>query len=633
VPKKAKPKISKLTLDAVANGQLRATAWATLIGGEDGKTVLATEAGNLQSAAGRKKVAESLCKQSGACRRAVAGLLADSWNGLVGKYLAGQEGQGEETGQEQDDKGRLSQADKLVALAESLELFHTPGGCDSEGYATFRVDGHRETWPVNSRGLRHYLCKLYYDQFGKVPGSQALQDAQNVIAGKAVHEGPEHDVAVRLAERDGCIWLDLADGGWRVVRVGPGGWEVVTDSPVRFVRRRGMLALPEPERGGSLNELRPLVNLKHDTQWVLAVAWLVAAVRPGRPFPILAVNGEQGSAKSTLCRMLRALIDPNHAPLRLRPREDRDLMIAAGNGWVVGYDNLSGIPEWLADALCSLATGGGFGTRELYSNDQEKLFSAMRPVLLNGIEDVATRPDLLDRAVNLTLEEMPDGARQDEATLWRRFAEVRGRLFGALLDAACAALRNLPRTRLAEKPRMADFALWVTAAEPALGWEPGTFLAAYKENRDQGNALALEASLLTPLLHAFMRDNISPWTGSLKDLYGKLDGYADDRTRKQHEWPRNPRALSGKLRRLVPNLRRAGLQITFGKHTKAGTPATLEWGCKTPSPPSPPSPALPDNRLGGDGREGDRAADRHLPSPPSPRKSLQDKEGDGGDGR
>src|SRR5262249_31989199 len=173
------------------------------------------------------------------------------------------------------------------------------------------------------------------------------------------------------------------------------------------------------------------------------------------------INGEQGSAKSTLCRMLRALLDPNQSPIRRPPKEDRDLMIAACNGWVIAFDNLSGLPPALSDALCSLATGGGFSTRELYTDDEEKLFDAMRPIMLNGIEDVATRPDLLDRSLLLTLPAIPDDRRLDEETLWRRFGEVRPRVLGALLDAVSAAIRNGPRVCLDRKPRMADFATWV----------------------------------------------------------------------------------------------------------------------------------------------------------------------------
>lgn len=64
--------------------------------------------------------------------------------------------------------------------------------------------------------------------------------------------------------------------------------------------------------------------------------------------------------------------------------------------------------HWISDTLCRLATGGGFAVRRLYSDMDEVLFDAARPVILNGIEDIVTRPDLADRAVFLTLEPIPE---------------------------------------------------------------------------------------------------------------------------------------------------------------------------------------------------------------------------------
>jgi hypothetical protein len=552
-------------------------------------------------------------------------------------------------------RGRPNQADALVALAtNAATLFHTPGGVDSEGYATVVVNGHAETWPVASKGFKRWLGKLYWDRAEKTPSSEALQAALNVIAGKAVHDGPECPVAVRVAEQGEAIYLDLADDKWQAVEVTARGWRVVADPPVKFIRRRGMLALPVPVVGGNIDELRPLLNLPGDNDWMLYVSWLVAALRPGRPFPVLVVNGEQGSAKSTLCRMARALIDPNQAPLRRPPREDRDLMIAATNGWVVAFDNLSGIAQVFSDALCALATGGGFSTRELYTDADEKLFDAMRPVMLNGIEDIATRPDLLDRAITLTLSEIPEDCRRDEDDLWQQFYRARPRILGALLDAVGAALKNRPGVRLTSKPRMADFACWVVAAEPALPWPAGAFLNAYAGNRGQANALALESSIVTaPLMSLLGRTN--PYEGTALELLNELEKIADEKTRKRKDWPDKPRKLSGELRRLSPNLRRVGVTVKFGKHTRKGTPIKIERAAdsagKTPSPSSPPSPppepldtpgvnggVMGECRVtvgdggdaAGDGRREDPHPLRHLETP---EKHGENGRGDGADGR
>src|ERR1019366_2341618 len=119
--------------------------------------------------------------------------------------------------------------------------------------------------------------------------------------------------------------------------------------------------------------------------WVLFVSWLVAAFRPKGPYPVLALFGEQGSAKSTTARVLRALVDPFHAPIRELPQTTRDLMISASRSHMLAFDNISHLDSRLSDALCRLATGGGMAIRTLYKDDEETIFDAQRPVLLNGI--------------------------------------------------------------------------------------------------------------------------------------------------------------------------------------------------------------------------------------------------------
>src|SRR5215813_12492424 len=136
-------------------------------------------------------------------------------------------------------------------------------------------------------------------------------------------------------------------------------------------------------------------------------------------YPLLAISGEQGSAKTVLSKLLRALVDPNAAPVRALPREERELMIAANNAHLLAFDNVSGIDAWLSDALCRLASGGSFTVRRLYTDDEEVLFQAARPTLLNGIDDIIGRPDLADRAIFLTLGPIGDEQRRSETELGR----------------------------------------------------------------------------------------------------------------------------------------------------------------------------------------------------------------------
>ena len=127
-----------------------------------------------------------------------------------------------------------------------------------------------------------------------------------------------------------------------------------------------METLRIPQSGGWIKRLRRYLNVTSDSDFVLVVSWVLACLRNRGPYPVLVLLGEQGSAKSTFAAILRKLIDAYKAPLRSLPRNDHELFIAASNTHLLVFDNVSSLPQWLSDALCRLATGGGFGARQLY---------------------------------------------------------------------------------------------------------------------------------------------------------------------------------------------------------------------------------------------------------------------------
>jgi hypothetical protein len=446
------------------------------------------------------------------------------------------------------------------------ELFHTAGGV---AFADFVTSGHRETWPIRSKRFRTWLRRCYYRATGTAPNAAAIRSALDLLEARAQFDGPEWAVSIRVAEHAGRIYLDLADEQWRTVQIGPDGWRVLGCPPVRFRRASGMLPLPIPERGGSIEALRPFLNVSSEHDFLLVVAWLLASLRSVGPYPLLAISGEQGSAKTVLSKLLRALVDPNAAPVRALPREERELMIAANNGHLLAFDNLSGLPAWLSDALCRLASGGSFAVRQLYTDNEEILFKAARPTLLNGIEDVIGRSDLADRAIFLTLGPIGEEQRRSEAELWGDFERARPRILGALLDAAAHGLRALGSVHLDRLPRMADFALWATACETAL-WPSGTFNRAYAANRRAAIEGIIDADPVAACVRELMSEHNS-WTGSAADLLRISVQWRDETSRHGSAWPRNPRALAGHLRRAQTSLRALGINIAFRREGRAGS--------------------------------------------------------------
>jgi hypothetical protein len=486
-----------------------------------------------------------------------------------------------------------TQADILIDLAQTAELFHAP---DGTGFADLDINGHRETWPIRAKGFRRWLARRFFEATGGAPSSEALQSALNVIEARAHFDAPERAVHVRIGGLDGRLYLDIGDETWRAVEIDAAGWRVIDHPPVRFRRAAGMKALPAPIAGGSVEALRSFLNVRSDADFVLVVAWTLACLRNRGPYPVIVLSGEQGSAKSTFSAILRALIDPNTAPLRALPREDRDLFIAASNGHVLAFDNVSGLPAWISDTLCRLATGGGFAVRQLYSDQDEVLFDAARPVILNGIEDIVTRPDLADRALFLTLEPIAEERRRPEQELWASFEVERPRILGALLDAVAKGLAMLPQTRLDKLPRMADFALWVTACETAL-WPAGTFWSAYCGNRDEAVEGVIEADPIAAAVRTIMATR-TEWTGTASELLGALGEMAGERIAKSKSWPDSPRALAGRLRRAATFLRKIGIGTGFERegrartriiHITTGPSSAPETGGARPSTSSAPS--------------------------------------------
>jgi len=469
---------------------------------------------------------------------------------------------------DEGDKGKHRPAkDALIELAQDAELFHTP---DGTAYADFIANGHRETWPIRSKGFRRWLGRRYYEQTHSAPNAEAMQAALGIIEARAHYDAPGRTISTRIAGLDPRIYIDCCNDAWQAIEIDEDGWRIVDEPPVRFRRANGMLPLPTPARGGDIKTLRRYLNLNDNQQgmaeakFVLAVSALLSYLRPRGPYPVLVLAGEQGACKSTFAGVIRALIDPNASGLRALPREDRDLFIAAINGWVLAFDNVSTLPDWISDTLCRLSTGGGFATRQLYSDCDEMLFDAMRPIILNGIEDFVGRPDLADRSVFLTLEPIPEQTRQSELEFWSAFDKDKPQIFGAILDMVVHGLKCLPDVKLNRTPRMADFARWGAACEGAV-WSTGTFLRAYSSNRQGAVETVLEADVVATTLRGFLAERVGPWTGTATELLKALNVIAGEITTKAKEWPKTPTTLSGRLRRASSFLRQIGVRVEFDR--------------------------------------------------------------------
>jgi hypothetical protein len=466
--------------------------------------------------------------------------------------------------EEPETKETGTQSEELAnAAMGQCRFFHTP---DHVAFAIIDKESHQETWPIRSSDFDLWLRIQAYKAEGKIPSAQTIRDTLRLLEGEALINWPVQTVHIRLAQHEGDIYLDLANPSWEQIRVTKDGYQVIPskDSLVRFMRTQAMLPLPYPSPGEPLSALQPFLNIEHEGDLVLIVSWLIGAMREEGPFPILMLQGEQGTAKSFTSKLLRSLIDPFALESRGLPKSERDLAITATKAWVLSFDNLSHLEGWLSDALCRVATGGGLATRTLYTDNSETIFRFKRPLIMNGISDIATRHDLADRSLIINLPVIPEERRKSERQIWESWMKVRPQMLGALCGSVSIGLQNIGQVKLERAPRMADFAEWVVAAEPSLHWEEGRFLKEYALNREYLVEVGLESDEVgSAMLQLMQRRNT--WSGTPTELLRQLNRIVSKNIQRRNYWPKRPNTLSSRLVRVAPVLRKKGIEIDRSK--------------------------------------------------------------------
>jgi len=334
----------------------------------------------------------------------------------------------------------------LLGLAASARFYRSAEG---RLHAGVKVGDRYEIYGLNSSRFRRWLINEYLVDRREPPSRWTIQRVVNVLTARARFDGDTSPVFIRVGhDHDGVgngnistYFLDLGDPSGRAIQIRVDGWTVVDRPGVPFRRPQGQLPLPMPSQKGSIDLLRPYVNLDNG-DFRLLIAWLTAALRPVGPYPILALHGDTGSAKSTLAKVLGLLIDPQACPLLAPPQNTRDLMAIAVNGWLLAYDHIRVIPDWLSDSLCRLGSGNGSVARTNFSNDERSVSHAQRPVILNGIEDFVRRGDLIDQTVFLHLPPILPTKRRTEEEYWCSFHADYPQILGGVLDAVVAGLNR-----------------------------------------------------------------------------------------------------------------------------------------------------------------------------------------------
>jgi hypothetical protein len=476
---------------------------------------------------------------------------------------------------EQADEVRASRepcgenaADVLERLAGTARYYRAE---DGRLHARVPVENRHEVYALKSKEFREWLVDAYRLEQSEFPPERTVVRVLSSLETRARLDRRMPAMQVRVArggdpdQSFGDYYVDLGDESGQAVKIGLDGWSVIDHPPVPFRRPKGLLALPYPSRGGSIDRLKAYINL-NDADFRLLLGWLATALLPHGPYPVLAIHGEQGSTKSTLAQIIRLLIDPQSSPVVAHPRSVRDLMVCAFGGWLLSFDNISTLPIWLSDSLCQVATGGGFAGRALFSDSDRTSVYVRRPVILNGIDEFVRREDLADRCVFLHLPRVDPSERRTEVEFWPAFHSDYPAILGALFDLVVGGLRELSTLELKALPRMADFARFGEAIGRSLQWPDESFLKAYCENRQAATLLALEESPVAQvLIENASLGGLRGWTASATEMLRDLNSDTPRRMKNLARWPKSARELGNELRRIAPLLRTRGISVEFSR--------------------------------------------------------------------
>jgi len=492
--------------------------------------------------------------------------------------------------QEQERLTSKSTFEMAYDLAMEADYFTIPGGAGTVA-ADVVIDGHRETFQISKRPqqFKDWLQFAMWQKHKKVLGSEILTQIMSVVSCEAKASGVQHSLHIRTASHDGAIYLDLGRSDWQMVKIDDDGWSIIPsqECPIRFIRTSGIGELPIPEPGGTLADLRRLVNVD-DQSFVLLMAWMLFCFCPDYDHPILIVSGSAESGKTKLCETIKTLVDPAPTLLMSLPKDERNLKAQATNRWLLGYDNLSGMGNEISDSLCRLATGGGLVDRKLHTDDDESEFSGVRPLMLNGIDALGNRADFRSRGIELNCPplEYKMTASEYKASL----EAIRPTVLGLLLNAVSQALRLAPEHQHVTDTRMGDFECWGTTAETALGFPEGTFLSAFQANIVDLRNAGIESSPVATALIALMAD-CEQWQGTPSELLVRLEALVSEDIRRSKFFPKDATRLSKTLKRVQTDLQQH-INITSRKTNGVRLISCIKVGSS--SVPNVPNPQNPD---------------------------------------
>jgi hypothetical protein len=442
---------------------------------------------------------------------------------------------------------------------------------NGEPYAIIPVRNHKENHPLNSSAFKGWLfTNGRHKILGKIPGSNSVKEAISYLQGFVGEQNIKINLCNRTAkDSHGNYWLDMSDDDWRAIKINKEGWSVVSEPPTMFRRyEEHQISMVEPDRqAGDITLLEKYLNIKNKQYIILIYATLVTSILEDITVPCLTLHGQQGSAKTTIFRLLRQIVDPSCLGVIDFNEIKAQLAQTFDHHKVNYFDNLSGLKRTQSDILAKVITGSGFTQRMLYQNDSDLVRNIKKVIGLNGINMVIVMPDLLERSIVIETELIEEKNRKTDSDINEEFKSDLPKILGGLLNLTVEVLKNLALVDKSALPRMADYALHGEAMSMAMGYKEKHFLAIYNRNIAETNQIGVDANQLAGAILAFIDHTPGHhWEGSIKNFLAEVTDIEYETIEvkdvRDKYWPKNAAEMGRRLRELEPILRREGITLT-----------------------------------------------------------------------
>ncbi len=459
--------------------------------------------------------------------------------------------------QEIKEKKKSSTVKDAIELCANMRLY-----IDQKGrvIAAIPCANFYKVFLVSSKEIKRHIRNLFYAKYQKPLNSNALKEVIETLEARAFNTSREVETFVRVGNTQDKIFVDLCNKACEIVEVSSEGVQVTNKLKVHFLRNDGMSELPRPI-DGSIAHLKNILKV-NDQNFYKILAWLIGAYWGRPPFPVLIIQGGQGSGKSTLTEMIRGLVDPSAVPLRGVVTNEQDLVVTANTSYVLVMDNVSEIKPTLSDILCRISTGGGFSKRQLFTDSEEVLFKIANPIIINGIDTIPDRPDLLERALFVELEPISCN-RKTQRQMLNDFYDSLPNILGGIFTMLSNGLKVLPIIHIENPPRLADFAYLLKAVEEGNGLPSGVLYSTIDQSQSDLLQYSIESNSFITAIIEYLKVNYK-YEGTVLDLLDQLNKspHVGDKFRSDTAWPKSPSKAGTLISRFEKYLNKVGICVT-----------------------------------------------------------------------